>query len=71
MTRHPPTIRTPPIDSSTSCARSGRYPGPQREALVLIEWLGYSAEEAGPLLGIQAASVRGRLHRAREGLRQR
>jgi RNA polymerase sigma-70 factor, ECF subfamily len=46
-------------------------PRAQREALVLVEWLGYSAEQAGPLLGIEAASVRGRLHRARESLRQR
>jgi RNA polymerase sigma factor (sigma-70 family) len=46
-------------------------PRAQREALVLVEWLGYSAEEAGRLLGIEPASVRGRLHRAREGLRQR
>jgi RNA polymerase sigma-70 factor, ECF subfamily len=43
----------------------------QREALVLVEWLGYSAEEAGRWLGIEPASVRGRLHRARESLRQR
>jgi RNA polymerase sigma factor (sigma-70 family) len=46
-------------------------PRAQREALVLVDWLGYSAEEAGRLLGVEAASVRGRLHRAREGLRQR
>jgi RNA polymerase sigma factor (sigma-70 family) len=46
-------------------------PRTQREALVLVEWLGYTAEEAGPLLGIEPASVRGRLHRARESLRQR
>lgn len=46
-------------------------PGAQREALVLVEWLGYSAEDAGRLLGIEAASVRGRLHRARQGLRER
>jgi RNA polymerase sigma factor (sigma-70 family) len=46
-------------------------PRAQREALVLVEWLGYSAEEAGSMLGIEPASVRGRLHRAREGLRQR
>jgi RNA polymerase sigma factor (sigma-70 family) len=45
-------------------------PRAQREALVLVEWLGYSAEEAGRFLGIEPASVRGRLHRAREGLRQ-
>jgi RNA polymerase sigma-70 factor, ECF subfamily len=46
-------------------------PRPQREALMLVEWLGYTAEEAGLMLGIEPASVRGRLHRAREGLRQR
>ena len=46
-------------------------PRTQREALVLVEWLGYTAEEAGPLLGIEPASVRGRLHRARQGLRDR
>jgi RNA polymerase sigma factor (sigma-70 family) len=46
-------------------------PRAQREALVLVEWLGYSAEEAGGLLGIESASVRGRLHRAREALRER
>jgi len=46
-------------------------PRTQREALVLVEWLGYTAEEAGSLLGIDAASVRGRLHRARNSLRRR
>jgi RNA polymerase sigma factor (sigma-70 family) len=46
-------------------------PRTQREALILVEWLGYTADEAGQLLGIEAASVRGRLHRARESLRQR
>lgn len=45
-------------------------PRPQREALVLIEWLGYSTEEAGSLLGIEAVSVRARLHRARTSLRR-
>jgi RNA polymerase sigma-70 factor (ECF subfamily) len=45
-------------------------PRAQREALVLVEWLGYTADEAGELLGIEPVSVRGRLHRAREGLRK-
>jgi RNA polymerase sigma-70 factor, ECF subfamily len=45
-------------------------PSAQREAVVLIDWLGMDADEAGRLLGIEAASVRGRLHRARAGLRQ-
>jgi RNA polymerase sigma factor (sigma-70 family) len=46
-------------------------PRTQREVLVLVEWLGYSAEEAGRILGIEAVSVRGRLHRARATLRER
>jgi RNA polymerase sigma factor (sigma-70 family) len=45
-------------------------PGAQREALVLIEWLGLRSEEAGLVLGIDASSVRGRLHRGRASLRQ-
>ena len=45
-------------------------PRPEREALVLIEWLGYSSEQAGSLLGIEAVSARTRLHRARTSLRR-
>lgn len=40
-------------------------PTSQRQALVLVEWLGFSAEEAGRILRIEPSSVRGRLHRAR------
>jgi RNA polymerase sigma factor (sigma-70 family) len=40
-------------------------PPTQREALVLVGWLGYSSEEAGTVLGIGPDSVRGRVHRAR------
>jgi RNA polymerase sigma-70 factor (ECF subfamily) len=46
-------------------------PRTQREVLTLVEWLGYTAEQAGAMLGIDAASVRGRLHRARQALRER
>jgi RNA polymerase sigma factor (sigma-70 family) len=46
-------------------------PRTQREALVLVEWHGFTAEEAGRILGIEPASVRGRLHRARANLRER
>jgi RNA polymerase sigma factor (sigma-70 family) len=45
-------------------------PRPQREALVLVVWLGYGTEEAGTLLRIEPGSVRGRLHRARQALRR-
>ena len=43
----------------------------QREALILVEWVGLDAAEAGSLLGISAESVRGRVHRARVALRAR
>ena len=46
-----------------------RLPRGQREALILVEWLGLESEEAGRVLGIDAASVRGRLHRGRASLR--
>ena len=49
----------------------GSLPTEQREALVLVEWLGLSSEEAGSVLGISSASVRGRIHRARTALRSR
>jgi RNA polymerase sigma-70 factor, ECF subfamily len=42
----------------------------QREALVLVEWLGLSTEEAGRVLAIDAASIRSRLSRARAALRR-
>ena len=47
----------------------GQLPRGQREALILVEWLGLASEEAGRVLGIDAASVRGRLHRGRASLR--
>jgi len=46
-------------------------PRAQREALVLVEWLGLTADEAGRVLRIAPASVRGRIHRARSGFRSR
>ncbi|HEY7280168.1 MAG TPA: SigE family RNA polymerase sigma factor [Actinomycetota bacterium] len=46
-------------------------PAAQREAVVLVDWLGLDAETAGVLLGIEPGSVRTRLHRARTTLRER
>jgi RNA polymerase sigma factor (sigma-70 family) len=42
----------------------------QRAAVVLVDWLDMDTEEAGRVLGIKAASVRVRLHRARTVLRE-
>lgn len=45
-------------------------PRAQREAVVLVDWLGMDAAEAGRVLGIEAVSVRVRLSRARAALRE-
>jgi RNA polymerase sigma-70 factor (ECF subfamily) len=42
----------------------------QRQAVVLVDWLGFAPSEAATLLGIEPVSVRGRLHRARSDLRR-
>jgi RNA polymerase sigma factor (sigma-70 family) len=48
----------------------GRLSADQRAAVVLVAWLGYTAEEAGRVLGIDGSSVRGRIHRARAVIRE-
>jgi RNA polymerase sigma-70 factor (ECF subfamily) len=47
----------------------GRLPPRQRAAIVLTEALGYSAEEAGELLGIKGSTVRALHFQARSALR--
>jgi RNA polymerase sigma-70 factor (sigma-E family) len=44
-------------------------PPGQRDAVVLIEWLGLTDAEAGGVLGLSPGAVRTRLHRARSALR--
>lgn len=44
-------------------------PHGQREAIVLVEWLGMTADEAAPLLGISPVAVRVRISRAKHALR--
>ena len=44
-------------------------PAGQREAVVLVEWLGLSDVEAGHALGISPGAVRVRISRARTSLR--
>jgi RNA polymerase sigma factor (sigma-70 family) len=46
-------------------------PQTQQVALVLVDWVGMTAEEAGRVLAIRPVSVRGRVHRARAALRRR
>ncbi len=61
----PPEIRSE-IGEAIASLSTG-----QREAFMLVEWLGMSAEEAGRVLKIAPASVRSRVHRARTALRHR
>jgi RNA polymerase sigma-70 factor (ECF subfamily) len=47
----------------------GSLSASQREALVMVEWLGMTDDEVGALLGISPITVRVRIHRARGVLR--
>ncbi len=47
----------------------GAIPESQRVALVLLEWVGMSDQEAGQILGIRPEAVRMRASRARKRLR--
>jgi RNA polymerase sigma factor (sigma-70 family) len=47
-----------------------KLPAGQREALVLVDWLAMDSAQAGRVLGIEANSVRVRIHRARASLRR-
>ena len=60
-----------PTISAVSREALRAVPQSQREALMLVDWLGYSAEEAARILRVRPSSVRGRLHRARRALRDR
>lgn len=44
-------------------------PAAQRQALILVEWLGMSDDEVGDALGIRPVSVRVRISRAKSALR--
>lgn len=48
----------------------GMIPRGQREALVLVEWLGMRDEEAGEVLGVAPVTIRVRISRARHALRE-
>jgi RNA polymerase sigma-70 factor, ECF subfamily len=61
----PPETRTEIDDAIASLSRG------QRQAFMLVQWLGMTAEQAGRILRIAPASVRSRVHRARAALRDR
>jgi RNA polymerase sigma-70 factor, ECF subfamily len=70
--RRLPLLRPPqpvqPHVSGEVVSALAMLPPDQRAALLLIEWIGMSAEEAASILGITAAGVRTRTHRARRTL---
>jgi RNA polymerase sigma-70 factor, ECF subfamily len=47
-----------------------QLPAGQREALVLVEWLGMTDAEAGEVLGVAPVTVRVRISRARQTLQR-
>jgi RNA polymerase sigma-70 factor (ECF subfamily) len=61
-------LQTQPEVVGSLVAALGGLPRGQREALLLVEWLGFEAVEAGRILGISASSVRSRVHRAKAAL---
>jgi RNA polymerase sigma-70 factor (ECF subfamily) len=68
----PPQPDVDDVAESVDILRAIRsLPRGQREALVMVEWLDLDIQEAASLLGIAPASVRGRLFRARQVLRER
>ena len=57
-------------ETGDELARSlASLPAAQRQALILVEWLGMSDDEAGEALGIRPVSVRVRISRAKSALR--
>jgi RNA polymerase sigma-70 factor (sigma-E family) len=59
------------VQSRDSLSRAlTSLPTGQREAVVLVEWLGMDQEEAATALGIKHGSVRARLSRAKADLRR-
>jgi RNA polymerase sigma-70 factor (ECF subfamily) len=69
-----PAPAADPISAADDRDELGRMlsslPEAQRAALVLVEWLGMSAEEAAPALGVEPVSVRVRVSRAKTALRE-
>ena len=70
ITVHPDSEQPPDTRRELAEAISS-LPKGQREAFMLVEWLGMGAEEAARVLKIAPASVRSRIHRARAALRDR
>lgn len=65
----PPADELAATDERVSVRRAlAGLPDGQREAVILVEWLGMTDAEAGTALGVSPGAVRTRLHRARAAL---
>jgi len=68
-----PTAEPDPFNAADDRDAIGRalasLPKGQREAVVMVEWLGMTDDEAGEALGVSPVTVRVRIHRARGRLR--
>ena len=65
----PPPDEQEAVEDRSAVHRAlAALPAGQREALVLVEWLGMTDVRAGAVLGVSAGAVRTRLHRARTAL---
>jgi RNA polymerase sigma-70 factor (ECF subfamily) len=65
-----PTEPMPPHVPGEVVSALAMLPTGQRAALLLVEWVGMTADEASQILGITAEGVRTRIHRARQMLRR-
>jgi RNA polymerase sigma factor (sigma-70 family) len=68
----PHAAERPEPETRADFARAlASLPVGQREAFMLVEWLGFSTEEARRTLGIEASSVRSRVARGKAAMRER
>lgn len=65
-----PSVESDPHSAAEVILAIAHLSRGQREALALVELIGYSADEAGRILGVKPSSVRARIHRARAALRE-
>jgi len=68
----PPANQLDEVEMRCDIARAlADLPPGQRAAVLLVEWMGLDSTAAAEILGARPASVRSRVHRAKEALRRR
>jgi len=69
LSLRPPDVIAQSDDRDQIRRALATLPATQREAIVLVEWLGLTDAEAGRVLGVSAGAVRVRISRAKTSLR--